>query len=401
MSQVNKGASPRIVLIDALRGFALLGILLSHFNHWYVVGPLPDEVLKKDYGILSTITELINSYFISNKFYVLFSFIFGLSFYLQTVSFKKYPGSIDFIFFRRAFFLFVIGAIHYSIWLGDILVIYAILMVPLIFFRRFSDKNLLITGVILVLNIPVMLLNLYHSLHTTADVSKIISGGVNPFAVKLQQVVSSGGIKDMIQYDLSFIHTRIQYQIWSGSLFLILGFFVLGMFVARNGWLQKTEQVKDKLPYIVIFNIIALIVLQKIMNSINATGNGYDLKIKLIGNLIICAQSVLSVIMNVSLVAMLYYHKLTYQFANRLADLGRMALTNYLIQTLIGLILFYNIGFGLFGKTTPGMNFFIAIFIFIFQLGFSRMWFRYFNYGIVEWLLRAGTLWEFKEFRKK
>ena len=80
--------------------------------------------------------------------------------------------------------------------------------------------------------------------------------------------------------------------------------------------------------------------------------------------------------------------------------MGRMALTNYLLQTAIGLFLFYHVGLGLYNITTPGQNFFIATGVLVLQMLFSALWLRYFKYGLVEWLLRAGTFMEFSGLRK-
>lgn len=401
MSNEKQSSGDRIVIIDALRGFALLGILLTHFNHWYVLGPLPDSIIKKDYGLLSTITETIITYFVSNKFYILFSFIFGLSFYLQTVSFVKYTKNIDFVFVRRAFFLFVIGAIHYSIWLGDILAVYALLMIPLLFLRKLNQKYLLAIAAILVLNIPVLLIYFYRTLHGGPPAVQAIAGTVNPLAEQLFNAVTKGNLMDCIKYNISFIHTRVQYQIWSGTLFMILGFFILGMITAKNKWLLKISLIKDKLKYFIVIGIVLLAGLQLGLTHISVPENDNLLNIKVLKSIIIFFQSIISVMLNISIVAIMFYNNITLKLALHIAELGKMALTNYLIQTIIGMVLYFNIGFGVFGKTTPGENFLIALGVYVGQLFFSYYWLMYFNYGFVEWLLRAGTLWEFKDLKKK
>ncbi len=398
MATEKSGSGDRIVLIDALRGFALFGILLSHFQHWYVVGPLPDDIIKKDYGAFSAATDTLVRYFVSNKFYVLFSFIFGLSFYLQTVSFKKYGGSLDLYFVRRAFFLFVIGTIHYSLWLGDILAVYALLMLPLLFIRRFNDKWMVITALILIFNVPGIALVTAQSLRTHAEVSQAVGATINPLASGMYEAVAHGGITDCIRYNLHFIHTRVQFQVYSGSLFMILGFFTLGMLTVRKKWLLRVGELKGKFTLIIVACILTVVGLQYWYYSLSdvATGPG----IKSLQFLLAAIISVAAVIMNIAIVAALMFNKYTQKFTVLLADLGRMALTNYLIQTCLGMLLFYHFGAGIFGRTTPGQNLLIATGIFVFQLFFSRFWFRYFNYGLVEWLLRAGTLWHFKDLRK-
>src|SRR5687767_11028193 len=74
----------RIVTVDALRGFALLGIMIVHFLYWYTAGPLPETVYSKYNDIGSGIARFFSEIFLSGKFFAFFSFLFGLSFYLQT-----------------------------------------------------------------------------------------------------------------------------------------------------------------------------------------------------------------------------------------------------------------------------------------------------------------------------
>lgn len=81
--------------------------------------------------------------------------------------------------------------------------------------------------------------------------------------------------------------------------------------------------------------------------------------------------------------------------------MGRMALTNYLLQTVFGLLLFYNFGLGLFFKTSPAMNVLLGVVVFYLQLEFSKWWLRSFKQGPVEWLWKSLTNFEFSSMKKK
>src|SRR5215217_615327 len=76
-------AKSRILTVDALRGFALLGIMLAHFICWYTAGPLPDAVTGKFSDVGSQVADIFTNLFITGKFFSFFSFLFGLSFFLQ------------------------------------------------------------------------------------------------------------------------------------------------------------------------------------------------------------------------------------------------------------------------------------------------------------------------------
>jgi uncharacterized protein len=84
-----------------------------------------------------------------------------------------------------------------------------------------------------------------------------------------------------------------------------------------------------------------------------------------------------------------------------MAAVGKMALTSYIMQTLFGLLLFYHVGLGMYAKTSPGLNYLIAIGFFVVQVVFSRWYLRYFNFGPLEWLWRSATLLQWQPFLKR
>lgn len=88
-------------------------------------------------------------------------------------------------------------------------------------------------------------------------------------------------------------------------------------------------------------------------------------------------------------------------FLKPLAAMGRMALTNYLLQTVFGLLLFYNFGLGLFDRTSPAMNILLGVAVFYLQLSFSRWWLKRFRQGPVEWLWKSLTNFEFTSIERK
>jgi uncharacterized protein len=223
----------------------------------------------------------------------------------------------------------------------------------------------------------------------------------DPVADNLYSVVTHGGIKEMVQFNYHYIHGRLQYQFYSGSIFIILGFFTLGMYTGRRGWFQKIQLLKGKLTYIAIVAFLLIAAAQTLSDKYLLPQVPVSVGCKLAAMSIQFATSILSIIMYVSLVAGLFFINFTKNLTALLTDIGKMALSMYLLQTLIGLLLFYHIGFGLFAQTSMGANFLLAIGIYVAQLFIAKAWFKYFNFGIVEWLLRAGTLWQFKDLVKK
>lgn len=389
----------RVVFIDALRGFALIGILVSHFNHWFVLGKMPEEFSVIKFGFDSKLAELINDFFIHDKFVILFSFIFGYSFNFQALSIDKNYNNSEVVFFRRALFLFIIGLVHYLFWWGDVLFTYAILMIPLVFLKKYNNKTLLITGVLFGINLPGIVLGVINLLIHNGASAHVITNAIKSNATQLVQLLPIKTLPAIIEFNIGFIHNVAQYQFWSGALFVKLGFFCLGMVASRKGWIQQINKFEGKFFYIFVTSAVLIIALHFSLAELNTNPNN-GLWLKVMSNFISFAECTLSLIMNISFVAFLYFHGTTLKLAQSFVDLGKMALTNYLLQTALGMLIFYNIGFGLYGKTTPAANFIIALIVMAFQILFSNIWFRYFNYGLVEWILRSGTFLSVKSIRK-
>src|SRR5437868_4527081 len=162
----------RIEIIDILRGITLLGIIIVHFIEQYYAGQPPDSV--KNFGaqnIADSIAQGFSSMFIMGKFFMIFSFLFGMSFFIQL---DKSSGSSSFFlrFAWRLIVLFAIGFLHHLHYRGDILTIYAILGFGLLLCYKLPDKALLIIALLLVFNIPSLGMRLYQA---------FIDGNANPF----------------------------------------------------------------------------------------------------------------------------------------------------------------------------------------------------------------------------
>src|SRR6478752_3753455 len=149
-------SADRIHIIDALRGFTLLGIIIAHMTEQYYAGPLPEVINKAAHpSDFDNIVMGFSLIFISGKFFMIFSFLFGMSFYLQL---KNANGDFRFLvkFAWRLLLLFGIGMIHHLHYRGDILSIYAMLCFGLLITYRLPEKYLLWIGLLLVIDVPGM-----------------------------------------------------------------------------------------------------------------------------------------------------------------------------------------------------------------------------------------------------
>ncbi len=396
---MQKKPDSRIDLLDALRGVALLGILLAHMSHWFAAGPLPVTnhtaitLAPKEFSF--GIPEFLSAAFVNGKFYPLFTFIFGFSFFLQARSFGQSSQNTSLLFLRRALCLFFIGFIHQLFWMGDILMLYGILMIPMIFLRKLSDRSLLVIGLLFVFNVFGTLLELGQvAMHSRKVLEE------NTQANIFLHVISKGNLKEIIAFNFMNLPGKLKFQAISGRLFITLGFFLLGMLTARKGWLQQLAWLKGKLYLIFISCFVLMVVLQLITNNLNYTEMS-DSKLQIIvSNALLSIQSFSSIMLYISFVAILYHLRNKLPLFSLLAPIGRTALSMYIMQTVIGFLLFFHPGFGLFGQTSHLFNVGLGLVIFMCQVWIAKTWLRYFNYGLLEWILRATTFGEFHQLRR-
>ena len=137
-------AAERVSWIDALRGFALLGIIVANLESSMLRFLLPGN--GHDLGPLASLNvpfEFFESALIQGKFYSIFSFLFGLGFSIQMMRAAERGGEFGAFFRRRLAALLLIGVVHAFIWLGDILTLYALCGFVLLPFRTRSDRTIL------------------------------------------------------------------------------------------------------------------------------------------------------------------------------------------------------------------------------------------------------------------
>jgi uncharacterized protein len=393
----------RLVTVDALRGFALLGIMLAHFIYWYTAGPLPENVFGKYRDAGSQFVDIFNNLFISGKFFAFFSFLFGLSFYLQ----MRRPNHDQTTFLRRyswrLVLLLLIGLAHHALWMGDILSIYAPLGFALLFFRKLNNRWILITGILLALNLPGKVIGLIEILSSTGQ----NFGDFATVAKAYNDVIANGTLVDILKYNLLHLDSKFEFQVNSGRLFITLGFFLIGMFAGRKRWFENTEASKP--VFTVIFKRSALIMGIALLCGLGMFATDAILKLgwqqnKYVGYIFMIFYDVFNasmVVFFISGLTLLMNKKRGQQFFFPMAPVGKMALSSYIMQTIFGLLLFYGIGFELYAKTSPWMNYLLAIVFFIFQMLISKWWLQYFHYGPLEWLWRSGTLLKWQPIRKK
>ena len=382
--------SERLVVLDVLRGFALVGILFANILSWSGIKFMLISDIQNlgDFHIDVMLYKLLK-YFVDTKFYSIFSILFGIGFSMQITKYKDSPGFIS-LYRRRLSLLFVIGLIHALTWSGDILTLYALIGFVLVLFRDFETKKFLQISIALLL-VPMVADVIYMlTFASTLESLPKIALKVYPDLLPTEIVsgFQSGEFITTLKMNLHNLTWRWFDFIPSGRPFKVLALFMLGFY------LYKIDFFNDFATKWKNFIILFIIGISFTTISINLGGSIATFS-KDWGNVL---YKILHEIGQFSLGIsyMVLLNLLVRSFPNffgwyLLKNYGRMSLTSYIGQTVLGIIIFYPIiAFGYFATLSLTDVYIIAIFILIFQIGFSIIWLKYFAFGPIEYLWRCA-----------
>ncbi|MFE4916625.1 DUF418 domain-containing protein [Streptomyces sp. NPDC056652] len=389
-------ATARLADVDALRGFALFGILMVNipfFASGYTLLDLPDPARLAWHD---EVTENVVTFFFESKFYLLFAFLFGYSFTLQIDSAAARGLGFRPRFLRRLGALFLIGVANaVLLFYGDILVTYAVLGLLLFLVRGISPRRALwvagiITGTIALLFLTVaVLVAVIDGASATATASEqarmLADGRAGTEAMR-------GGAGSVIGERISSLGTAFPLIFFFQGP-LAFSAFLVGLAAGKRRVLADTARHAGKLRLIQLIGFPV-----GLAGSLFYTFGGHD---NLFAN---AAHLITAPFLTAAYVATLLRVFRTARgarLAEALARPGRMALTNYLSQSLLCGLIFTGIGLGLIGRVPYAPVAAIAVVIFSVQVVWSAWWMRRFRMGPVEWLLRAATQWERPAMRRR
>jgi uncharacterized protein len=383
----------RIESIDILRGFTLFGIALIHMVEQYYAGQPPEAVANAEStSIPDIVVQGFTTIFIMGKFYVIFSFLFGLSFYMQYA--KKNDDEAFLVRFAwRLVILFGIGMIHHLHYRGDILTIYAILGVGLFIFHRLSDKALLIVALVLVTNVPSLFVRMYGLFFVPGEPAFFSTPQDELMAY--YNTVKNGSYLEILKANFHSFGYKMDAQFVSGRIYITLGLFLLGIYAGRNRLFERVTELLPKLKKSIRVGLWtmggSILFAALILGPIGATGN-MTMEIGfLFGGL---AMDTFNLGMSVVYIAGILVLLQKEQWASRLKifyPVGKMGLTTYLLQTAAGTLIMFSYGLGLLFELGAAWCLLIGAAVFALQIALAHVWLRYFEYGPVEWLWRMLT----------
>jgi uncharacterized protein len=392
----------RIEIIDVLRGFALFGILLVNMEFFR------DSIFVMMAGVKDWVEpwNRAASWFISTfgqgKFFILFSFLFGLGFALQLLRGEARGINPVLIYRRRLFVLLVIGAVHaFLIWMGDILLMYALIGFLLLLFRRRSEKALLRWAVAFFL-LPVVLMAGFTGLiqlgRMVPEGRAEIEKGFAEQAERMEQHLAASrrayaaGSYPEVTRQRAF-EVSLFYFKW-GIFFIpyVLGMFLLGLYIGRRGIFRDIE---PHLPWIrrMRWPALALGLAGNILNTamMEISNPAVPSPPMLLGQVGYILGGPALTFFYVSTLMIWWQSETGRRRLKPLAAVGRMALTNYLTHSIVCTLIFYGYGLGYFGKIGPAQGIGLTVLIYSLQIPFSNWWLGRFRFGPAEWLWRTLT----------
>lgn len=403
----------RIASIDTLRGLAVLGILAmnitayaTHFADY--MNPLLSAPLQRTDFVVYSLNHLVFDF----KMMTIFSMLFGAGVVVQTVRADAAPHGTSqaAVHFRRMGLLLCFGLIHaYLMWFGDILVSYAILGMPLFFARRLQPRvllvialSLLLVGVLINIGMGVGLGVFQQAARTDpalAEQWKQTMEGMRPTPEQRAEVAKAvlAGYPQYVAYNARealFVHMMALplFMIWRVGSAMLIGMALMrwGVFSASRspafyirmalvGYTAGLSLVAIGLA-INIEHEFELIWFQTAASNFNYVGS-FGVALGHVALVMLACQA-----------AKAAHDRGFIAFVcRRLADAGRMALTNYISQTVICVTLFAGFGLGLYGSLSRLEMAGVVLAVWIFQLLLSWWWFRRFRIGPLEWLWRTLT----------
>jgi uncharacterized protein len=387
----------RIVAIDAVRGFALLGIVLVHMVEQYVASPPPPST--PDLGVFTMadqVTRGVVALLFMGKFFAMFSLLFGLSFFIQMDRAARRGAGFAARFAWRLGILFVIGMAHHLVYRGDILAIYAALGLLLLPLYRASDRVLLGAAAALLVGGHRLVLAAYTAI---AGGPLVVMPIENTAIEAYFDAVRSGSPLAVAAVNLSEgLATKLHFQFgWMGRGWQTLGLFVLGLYIGRHRWHEALPELRRAVRRVVLGGL-AVSVASAGLLAAAAVGGLLPQSAEAARPWHLVVGFGLYDLFNLGVTAMLlggfvllYERARAARVLRHFAPVGQTALTSYVAQSIVGTAIYYGWGLGLIGRVPLTAAFGLGLVIFAAQVLVSTAWLRHFRFGPLEWAWRSLT----------
>jgi uncharacterized protein len=404
------GDDERIQAMDVLRGFALLGILLMNIEA--MVGPMNGALTGLDPTLTGAdrLADALIYILVQGKFYPLFSLLFGMGFAVMMARSAAAGRPFVAIYARRVLALLAIGLAHaLLVWSGDILTTYALVAVVLLVFFRNTPQSRLPKWAVFWILVPPLLMLAVGALLELAQLtpegrtqiaalaaSSELQNNAHLEAQRLAQ--GEGSYAQAVAQRVEDLKMMLGYLVFWG--WQILGLFLLGAWFVRSGAIARPsafDRLYARLRWVALPLGLAMTLLAFRLSptlSMGPTGlvGASAMGLSMLGGVLMCLGYLAWIVRGLQSPAMA--PKLGW-----LAPAGRMALTNYLLQSLVCTWIFSGYGLGYFEQLPRAWQVPFVLGFYTLQVLLSHAWLSRFRYGPAEWLWRAATYLRLPDLR--
>jgi uncharacterized protein len=403
--------SERLDALDVLRGFALLGILLMNIEA--MVGPLDGALTGIDPALTGADrwADALVYFFVQGKFYPLFSLLFGMGFAVMMQRAVDAGRPFVRVYLRRVLALLAIGLAHaLLVWSGDILTSYALVALLLLLFFRDMPQSRLPKWAIGLMLLPLALILLSGAMvelaatvpESAAGMARSLEESNAEMAAMLEaqrQAQGQGTYWEAVAQRGEDLALMMGYLVLLGG--QLLGLFLLGAWFVRSGAIVVPEDFPALYARLRWIALPVGMVMMGASMAITPTVTMGPMGLR--DSFAMCLSMAGGVLMGLGYLAWILRGLQSASLAGglmMLAPAGRMALTNYLAQSIIATFIFSGYGLGYFEQLSRAWQVPFVLGFYSLQVAASHWWLARFRFGPMEWLWRAATYLRWPPMRR-
>ncbi|QPA60909.1 DUF418 domain-containing protein [Lysinibacillus sphaericus] len=370
----------RLATLDILRGISLLGILLVNMYAFYL--PMPHIDLASWFTTPSDIVWQKNlDIYVQGSFYPLFAMLFGYGLAMQWQKAQSREQNFYTLGLRRLSVLFAFGLIHaVLIWWGDILMVYAFCGVFLVLLLRLSPIWLLISAIIMNGLMQVFMLFVLGIMEFNTKVDDYLD------IVSVEKAITAygtGNWLDAFMQRLTDLSMQASIGMWFAALFTILPYMLIGAAASKWRLVERAKELKWLWLALALAGLIIGITIKSLPIMLTRTYLLDYLKVYIGGPILSVGY--------IAVIVLLCLLPIVPKLLSPFGKIGRMSLTMHILQSIIGTCLFYQFGFGWYGKVSVETGVFIAFGIIVVQMIIAEIWLSKWKQGPLEALWRKLT----------
>ena len=383
----------RAQILDALRGFALFGIIITHvpdFSGYGFMSSVEQAALDR-FGVDASLAWL-QEFLIRGKFYSLFALLFGIGFAVQLQSAARRDAPFARHFTRRLAILLVIGLAHASLWYGDILKDYALIGLLLIVTARWRLNAVIWAAAgVLALRLAWPFLMAWIAGMATSSEGSLSGSTAGDMFSLLAHTFQGNDLQATFTANLQLLGLKAMQMIYEGKSVSILFMFLLGTLIGRTRLFRELDTHRRLFWSVVIVCAPAGILGNIALVPLDAAATAFPPNEAWLIERTLFAVAVPAMALSYAATFALLWSYGGRRLLQPFTFTGRVALTTYVSQTIILAGLFYGIGLGLWGTIGLTEGTMLAVLVFVAQSALAALWLRFFRFGPLEWVWRRLT----------